>query len=165
MVSVEHEYTFPDYVNDIDTMFMVLLYIRKYNKQEKVIFEQYVDESNPKMLCYHIQSETPMLMNIIHPHPFVKLNECININNLTAGSIITTLVSNETSQKIEMKTTTKFTKQATGGIKAVTYFQMDLGTPSSKHLANLISKPFGIWYKSKSARVRELELKIYNDLS
>ena len=75
---MEFSFKFPPHITSLDNLLMVILYIRKYNKQKNTTFKSLSDQKEG-MIGFNIRHKTPpILKKLLH----IDLEEQIDTSNI-----------------------------------------------------------------------------------
>jgi len=156
---MKFSFKFPPSITSLDNLLMVMLYIRKYNKQKNTKFES-VNVEKEGVIAYKIRHKTPPILKaLLH----IDLEEHIDtseINAKTNPCIISNIISIK-QNSLCINTYTKYYVLPDRSINAIT--KVDI-TYLKKSLPKILKWPVLEWTKGRTQSVRNCEIETYREL-
>ena len=155
---------FPEDVN-LDTLAMVLMYIRKCNLQKSCTFTQIDELCQPGKVVYDVTHKIPALMKFINDQPRFYMRETFDISQLEDKKMKSDVsLDKDRHKKFHLRTLTEYnTREEDGRVCAQTSVEVQLG--KSFEIPEVLVGPIRKWCSDRTQKVRKLEMETYRSLS
>lgn len=161
---IHHDFVFPEGYN-LDTLAMVLMYIRKCNLQKTCTFTQIDELCKPGKVVYDITHKIPAIMKFINDQPRFYMREVFDISNLDSKQITSEVaLDRDRHKKFSLLTKTKyFVRETDGRICAHTIVEVQLG--QTFEIPEVLVGPIRKWCGERTEKVRKIEMDTYRSLN
>lgn len=161
---IHHQYVFPEEFN-LDTLVMVLMYIRKCGLQKHCTFTQIDELCQPGKVVYDVTHKIPTLMKFINDQPRFYMRETFDISQLDAKKITSDVtLDKDRHKKFYLRTYTEYvSREEDGRVCVNTTVEVQLG--KTFEIPDVLVGPIRKWCSDRTEKVRKLEVETYRSLS